>query len=754
MNRMICVLLFSIFLVSAVFAPTVHREWGSSFDSQDGFTSFESGWTTQNYDWVASYDINQNRLKWLSGAGTHGHYLLNNRAIRGKWQYAEIQMKFPNGIGNHVLLSVYGNSDITTFAGGYFAVIAETFFAIEKAWSGYNNVPTWTSQTIVLDHAKVYRMAISAYKTGGSVETEAWLWSWDTILEKWMEEVHLAYTDNGTDGHAILSGDRCWLGHVAQGDKAVYLDTWTYKWGNSKVRKETMYQTWADLGEQQGVDYTWGFYNSGGGIVLAALGDHADNGAYIIRSTNDGIDWSEVTNFTQYRNVKDYDVLNIVKTPNHLLAGYARLEPHTGYFWESYYFKISYDGGITWSQSPVSSIPFCIIDEFGIIYTENNTVFATTVPSQDPFYGINNGGKIYRSTNNGIDWTNVYISPTQVMGQIIYAGKDSSAPSGALFVATGYTADPQGEGYCSVVKSVDGGTTWTDIGKVGNETHIYGIFYTKHNGQHILLAGTANYDGGSNFYGPGKIFRSTSSTLNGLGVSWTEVAVPFAGNYGEVRQFLDLGDGVILCTLGLYTSLPESGWIMISRDWGVTWENLCHVGGNVGIVISKINSANPSILIGSWLDTDTATHIFRAALPKTRAKMGTWYTIGQSATKLDKTTYDAEHGWYYIENFAIAKDGTYYILIDPRTFETGKSASIISLTTFYQTQPCNIYYPIIYKLDESYNEITHFDMVGGPDFQTTGLGSTVDYNNGIKYLIEIKEKGGGDGYYNLKWIPY
>lgn len=123
--------------------------------------------------------------------------------------------------------------------------------------------------------------------------------------------------------------------------------------------------------------------------------------------------------------------------------------------------------------------------------------------------------------------------------------------------------------------------------------------------------------------------------------------------------------------------------------------------------------------------------------------VGKWSQPVAGATPIN--TYSAR-GYYIVENVTINKNGTYYFLIDPKGFNIPYVTSLvyIDIRDIYQSEYINIYYPILYKLDANNNELAKYIIPGSGDFSKIIMGYTqTDYNQGVKYLLEIIEKGKG-----------
>ena len=109
---------------------------------------------------------------------------------------------------------------------------------------------------------------------------------------------------------------------------------------------------------------------------------------------------------------------------------------------------------------------------------------------------------------------------------------------------------------------------------------------------------------------------------------------------------------------------------------------------------------------------------------------------------------------YKLFKQTIDQGKTYYYLIDPNGFNTGYISAVIGIGVVdpTQSQYINIYYPMVYRLDRNNNELARYAMTGSGDFGINIKYYTQeDYDNGVKFLIEIIEKGMGSGSVDLSW---
>ena len=210
--------------------------------------------------------------------------------------------------------------------------------------------------------------------------------------------------------------------------------------------------------------------------------------------------------------------------------------------------------------------------------------------SQTIYAGSGEGG-LFRSTDSGATWTWLSSSWSQLAVNSIVIDPSNSS---TIYVARG---DYHGEiaGSYGIMKSTDGGTTWTEIaeaamGKIG----VASLQMDPTNNQ-ILIAGT----GDVNTYG--KIYRSTNggSTWSALSINGTDDMWPALGaslpSNGQVRLFAVAG--------GYAQTNNSTSRLFKSDDHGATWQSIACpavIDGNFhwayAITTSPTNSNNVYVL--------------------------------------------------------------------------------------------------------------------------------------------------------------
>lgn len=193
-------------------------------------------------------------------------------------------------------------------------------------------------------------------------------------------------------------------------------------------------------------------------------------------------------------------------------------------------------------------------------------------------YVATSGGGVWKTVNGGTSWTAL----TDSLGALSTGAlvMDSSAPD-TLYLGLGDPFDGTGLG---LVKSTDGGTSWSSPVMIGDSTKTMDLVISPVNSQ-LLLAGTnkgvlRSTDGGSTW-------TNTTPALNistGDPICWD---VAWTGGSNFVASFSD--------RLGSYTN---TGQVWYTTDGGASWTRstgMTHSAGLWRISLAAAGS-NPSIL--------------------------------------------------------------------------------------------------------------------------------------------------------------
>jgi hypothetical protein len=140
----------------------------------------------------------------------------------------------------------------------------------------------------------------------------------------------------------------------------------------------------------------------------------------------------------------------------------------------------------------------------------------------------------------------------------------------------------------------------------------------------------------------------------------------------------------------------------------------------------------------------------------TSSGTGKWSDQIAKATPI--TAYDEKTMVYIIYNTPIEKSGTYYFLANPKGVGAVHTQDLLRFLVIdtKQGEFMNIALPTVYKVDTGGNELAKFFLCCTGDFDGWVTGFTKDdYDKGVRFLLEIIEKGQGSGTAKeIKWIAY
>ena len=327
------------------------------------------------------------------------------------------------------------------------------------------------------------------------------------------------------------------------GDGKVLAGIWA---GGAKslIYRSTDYgETWVDLGRPVNEQRIYCFAYLGWGIVIAGTGFNAK----ILYSIDYGQTWT--------------DLGNQCVGEQHIMS-FASLGEGTVLGGTSIGMKIirSVDYGQTWSTVTQ-------IDAGGgkvncLEYLGNNILIA----------GIWDGslnGRIYRSVDNGENWTAVGTGGGSEILSLAYLGDG--------IVLAGTNANP-----AEVLRSTDYGATWGVINTFATHTRIYSLVYL---GNGIVIAGTGDTNG--------HLFRSID-----YGVNWTDLGRQY--NAQSILSLVELDDG-----RGLAGTGPAAVYAKILRS-------LASGNGGGGGESGDSEDKKKKIILTHWEWKDKAGNIVDA----------------------------------------------------------------------------------------------------------------------------------------------
>lgn len=236
------------------------------------------------------------------------------------------------------------------------------------------------------------------------------------------------------------------------------------------------------------------------------------------------------------------------------------------------------------------------------------------------------------------------------------------------------------------------------------------------------------------------------------GVEKSNFEIPGAEEEGPVEE--------LKCLLTLVINIAGAG--------GATGQG-SYLKGSQAMIVAKpiganlfINWTENGIPIGSAptsttnLITMDKDHVVVANFKLVQEQKGKWED--QIAGAMPITNYDAQKLMYIIYNIPITQGGTYYFLADPKGVGAIHNADYLrfGITDTDQGQTMNIAYPAVYKVDLNGNELAKYTGSGWGDFGILAQGFTKDdYDKGVRFLLEIIEKGAGSGMAsNIYWRAF
>ncbi len=181
------------------------------------------------------------------------------------------------------------------------------------------------------------------------------------------------------------------------------------------------------------------------------------------------------------------------------------------------------------------------------------------------------GNGVYKSMDAGVTWTHLGLAATHHIGRIVVHPAD---PNIVYVAALGDLWGPNPER--GVYKSTDGGTTWTKVLFINDDTGVSDIAIDPQS-PNILYAAAYQrrrtvfgYDGG----GPGSgLYRSTDG-----GAHWTKLGgeklgkgLPTTGDIGRCAVDIYRGNSNIVYALIEHSTL---GGVYRSEDKGATWTRM------------------------------------------------------------------------------------------------------------------------------------------------------------------------------------
>lgn len=296
----------------------------------------------------------------------------------------------------------------------------------------------------------------------------------------------------------------------------------------------------------------------------------------VVKTTNGGVNWTFYTLDTAFT---AYDI-NFINANTGIVCGSAGV------------IKFTTNGGETWTRANTPSM--------SAMYGLHSTL--TPTPT---FYVVGDSYGIYKTTNNGVNWTLLsYNDP----GMIWTSTHFSLDISGNRIVAIG--------AYGSIQKSTNGGINFIAQTQWLSPATKYDVWAQSANGLVIAIGGrgsTATFDqvlrstnGGINWsiipfnssatYYSLAMINSTTGFISGssgnlrkttnAGLNWDSVPGPFVTNTLKRIEFVNANTGYVFQT----TAALNGGWK--TTNGGLSWDSLTNLGSETRISVSSFINAN------------------------------------------------------------------------------------------------------------------------------------------------------------------
>ena len=315
----------------------------------------------------------------------------------------------------------------------------------------------------------------------------------------------------------------------------------------------------------------------------------------------------------------------------------------------------SIDGGDTWSQlTPDGSGP--------IAYTSDSAKLYAAI-----------GGQFKVSTNDGKDWTILSTLPAGFCSLAVDPGNDQVIYAGA-----------QG----SVVKSIDGGSHWSDLGAgIPAGEQVAHVVIDGRNPRHIFIAGGQNsgifersFDGGASWQ---VMTASGTTTMDDFSVSVSQDQI-YAVSCGRIYRLLDdsltwerVGNDLPDCVRTIPLD-PATGALRYAS------------GGNVGVVRSADNGQ-------TWeISSQGITGLQLWAVSASAVAPEQVYATGEEAGAF--ASRDAGHSW--TSGSGLTPNQMIGVAADP---VTPCAAYVGAMWTVFKTSDCGLHWQSHYLEGDGVN---------------------------------------------------
>lgn len=373
-------------------------------------------------------------------------------------------------------------------------------------------------------------------------------------------------------------------------------------------------------------------------------------------------------------------------------------------------------------------------------YTLNNVTDTgrvssiVTVPSNpNTIYVAFAGGGVWKSTDGGLSW----IAKTESLGTLSCGSlaMDPSNPT-TLYLGLGDPFDGTGIG---LVKSTDGGDTWSNPVYLGSSTRTSQVFVSPVNSS-VVMAAT---DKG--------IFRSADA-----GTTWSQVSI--ATGFADAPQGWSIdwnGTGFVVSleATPTVTSGTTNGQVWVSDSTGTSWTKATGMSKSTGVGRISVAAApsNRAIMYAMAAVPNSTASTDLADLFRSADGGRTWTALNATGRKVRYTNTNTEssgpgtvlggQGWYnHVLTVSPTDANTFYfggtLLLARGTYSSASSISYTQLTNWL----AQFSLPYVHADFHA----SHFDANGnlfvgtdGGIFKSTdkagryATGWTDDLNNGI-----------------------
>ena len=366
-------------------------------------------------------------------------------------------------------------------------------------------------------------------------------------------------------------------------------------------------------------------------------------GRGILKSTDAGATWTLLTGNAGVNEFDRRAIAKIVVDPTNANTVYAAVTVGivNGILSTNGIYK-STDGGQTWTNSTagITTAPCALCTDVVLDPTSPRTLYAAV----GTFIG-NAANGVYKSTDGGTTWSIAGNFPMGSGDGVIKVALAPSAPQ-TLFASISELGN-SGNGLLEMLKTTDGGTTWTALTKTPNYLGNQGSYDTS------LAVDPSNanivYAGGQNSSGNGQVAKAKGfiESTDG-GNTWTDISSGAANKSGPHTD----DHAIAFDANGKLLNGNDGGiWRLDNPDpTNVVWTDL---NGNLNTITFTgiaLDPTNPSIAYGG--SQDNGTDKFTGALGWTRVRTGDggFVRVDQTHPNTVYSTYQHTVGGWFLRS--------------------------------------------------------------------------------------------------------